>query len=144
MLKRYSLWLWVVIVLQILTAAAHSLSLVVTPQFSNDTERQLLELMTSYKSDMGAGFHRSMQQLFTALSACFPILYVFGALNNIYLLRKRVDASLMSGFLLIEVIVFGVTFVVMLALTFLPPIVMSGLVFVLLLISFLLVPRKVS
>jgi len=143
MWKRYSFWLWVAIVFQILTAAAHSLSLIVTPQYSNDTERQLLELMSSYKSDMGAGFHRSMQQLFTALSACFPILYIFGALNNIYLLRKRVETSLTRGFLLIEVIIFGVTLFVMLALTFLPPIVMSGLVFVLLLLAFLLVPRKV-
>jgi hypothetical protein len=31
MLKRYTFWLWVAVVFQLLTAAAHSLSFVVTP-----------------------------------------------------------------------------------------------------------------
>ena len=78
MLKRYNFWLWVVVVFQLLTALAHSLSFIVTPVPLNDTEKQLLDLMTNYRLDMGAGFHRSTNNLFMALSACFPLLYLFG------------------------------------------------------------------
>ena len=139
MLKRYTFWLWVVIVLQLLTGAGHSLSFIINPVPANETERQLLDLMSNYQSDMGAGFHRSMHQLFTALSACFPLLYLLGALNNIYLLKKRVDPNLVKGLLGIQLIVFGICFGLMAALTFLPPIVMSGLVFVFLGVTLLLV-----
>ena len=144
MLKRYTFWLWVAVVVQLLTVAAHSLSFFVTQQPGNETERQLLDLMANYKIDMGAGIHRSTQQLFTALSACFPLLYLLGALNNIYLLKKRVDAGLVKGLLAIQLIVFGITFGVMAMLTFLPPIVLSGLAFALLAVSFLLTPKEES
>jgi hypothetical protein len=79
--------------------------------------------------DMGAGFHRSMHQLFTALSACFPLLFLLGALNNIYVWKKRVDVGLLKGFLAIQVIIFGMCFGLMVVMTFLPPIVMSGFVY---------------
>jgi len=141
MLKRYSFWLWVVIVLQILTAVAHSLSFIVTPVPANPIERQLLDLMTNYQSNMGAGIHRSMRQIFTALSACFPLLYLLGALNNIYLLKKRVEPGLIKGFLAIQLVVFGITFGVMAALTFLPPIVVTGLVFTFLAVTFFMTPK---
>jgi hypothetical protein len=130
MLKRYSFWLWVAIVFQLLNALAHSLSFIITPVPNNETERQLLDLMSNYHMDMGAGFHRSMHQLFTALSACFPLLFLLGALNNIYVWKKRVDVGFLKGFLAIQVIIFGMCFGLMVILTFLPPIVMSGMVFI--------------
>src|SRR5678816_3986001 len=136
MFKRYTFWLWVAVVLQLLTALGHSLSFFITPVATSDTERQLLELMTSYQMDMGGGIHRSMQQLLNALSACFPLLYLLGALNNIYLLRKRVEPSLMKGLVVIQLIVFGIGFGVMAVLTFLPPIILTGLVFMTLSISY--------
>jgi len=142
MLKRYTFWLWVVIVFQLLSATAHSLSFIVTPVPANETERQLLDLMANYRQDMGAGFHRSMLQLFTALSACFPLLFLLGALNNIYVLKKRVDVGLVRGFLAIQLVVFGICFGLMVVLTFLPPIVLSGLVFVFLAVTFFVIPRQ--
>ena len=142
MLKRFTFWLWVAVVFQLLTAAIHSVSFFVTPVAGNDTERQLIELMANYRLDMGAGIHRSMQQLFTALSACFPLLCLLGALNNIYVLRKRVDADLVKGLLAIQVVVFGICFGVMAVLTFLPPIILTGLVFVTLSISYFLIPAS--
>ena len=142
MLKRYSFWLWVAIVFQLLNALAHSLSFIITPVPNNETERQLLDLMSNYHMDMGAGFHRSMHQLFTALSACFPLLFLLGALNNIYVWKKRVDVGFLKGFLAIQVIIFGMCFGLMVVLTFLPPIVMSGLVFIFLAVAFFLTPRE--
>jgi hypothetical protein len=142
MLKRYTFWLWVAVFFQLLTALAHSVSFIVTPVPLNDTEKQLLDLMTNYQLDMGAGFHRSTNNLFMALSACFPLLYLFGGLTNIYLLKKRVDVSLLRGFLLIQILVFGVTFGVMVLLTFLPSITLTGLVFLFLAIAFFTLPKR--
>ena len=142
MLKRYSFWLWVVIVFQLLNAVAHSLSFVITPVPANETERQLLDLMNNYRMDLGAGFHRSMQQLFTALSACYPLLFLLGAFNNIYVLKKRVSPSFLKGFLAIQMIIFGIFFGLTVVLAFLPPIVMSGLVFVFLAVAFFLTPKE--
>ena len=142
MFKRYTFWLWVAVIVQLLAATTHSLSFFIKPIPTTETERQLLELMASYRMDMGAGIHRSMQQLFTALSACFPLLYLLSALNNIYLLRKRVDASLVKGLIAIQIVVLGICFGVMAALTFLPPIVLTGLVFITLSISYFLIPRS--
>jgi len=141
MFKRYSFWLWLAVVLQLLNAAGHSLSFFVTQVPTNDTERQLLDLMANYRLDMGAGFHRTTHQLFTALSACFPLFYLLGALNNIYCLKKKVDVGLLRGLLAIQLIVFGIAFGVVVVFAFLPPILLTGLVFVFLAAAFFLTPR---
>ena len=141
MIKRYSFWLWLAVVFQLLNAAGHSLSFLITQVPTNDTERQLLDLMANYRLDMGAGFHRTTHQLFTALSACFPLFYLLGGLNNIYCLKKKVDIGLLRGLLAIQVIVFGIAFVVIVVFAFLPPIVLSGLVFINLAAAFFLIPR---
>jgi hypothetical protein len=141
MLKRYTFWLWLAVVFQLINVLAHSLSFLITPVPANETERQLIELMGNYRMDMGAGIHRSMHQLFTALSACFPLLYLLGALNNIYCLKKKIDTGLLRGLLAIQLIVFGIGFGVMAVFTFLPPIVLSGTVFLLLAAAFFLTPK---
>ncbi|HEV8135941.1 MAG TPA: hypothetical protein VGP85_14770 [Pyrinomonadaceae bacterium] len=141
MFKRYSFWLWLAVVFQLLNAAGHSLSFFVTQVPTNDTERQLLDLMANYRLDMGAGFHRTTHQLFTALSACFPLFYLLGALNNIYCLKKKVDVGLLRGLLAIQLIVFGIAFGVVVVFAFLPPILLTGLVFVFLAAAFFLTPR---
>jgi len=142
MLKRFTFWLWLAIVFQLLNALGHSLSFLISPVPANETERQLIELMNNYRMDMGAGIHRSMQQLFTALSACFPLLFLLGGLNNIYCLKKKVDTGLLRGFLAIQIIVFGICFGVMAVFTFMPPIVLSGLVFFALAAAFFLTPKE--
>ena len=142
MWKRYSFWLWIAIVFQLLTGAAHCLSFVAAQQPTNETERQLLDLMANYQLDMGAGIHRSTWHLFTALSACFPMLYFFGAINNIFVLKKRVDAGLVKGLLASQLIVFVVAFGVMVVFAFLPPIVLTALVFVFLAAAFFMTPKE--
>jgi len=141
MFRRHTFWLWLAVVFQLLNAAGHSLSFFITQVPTNDTERQLLDLMANYQLDMGAGFHRTTHQLFTALSACFPLFYLLGALNNIYCLKKKVDVGLLRGLLAIQVIVFGIAFGVVVIFAFLPPILLTGLVFVFLAAAFFLTPR---
>ena len=141
MLKRYAFWTKVTIVLQFLTAGVHSISFFVEPDLKTDTERQLHELITTYHPEMGAGFHPSFWNLFTALSACFPLLCLLGGLTLGYLLWKKASPSLMKGILAINVLIFGVTFVVMALFTFPPPIIVTGLIFGTLLIAYILSPR---
>ncbi|MBK9155785.1 MAG: hypothetical protein IPM25_16525 [Chloracidobacterium sp.] len=128
MLKRYTFWLWVAAVLQLVTAAVHATSLFVQPEPADDTQRQLLALMTTYRIDLGAGFHRSMSDLVTALSSCFSFVCILGGAINVFLLRRQAEAGLVRGITVINIFVFGAIFVVMLVFTFLPPIILTGLI----------------
>jgi len=141
MLKRYTFWLIAAVLFQFLNAILHSLSFFVEPKLNNDTERQLHDLITNYHADIGARFHPSFWNLFTALSACYPLLCLLGGLTLGYLLWKQTEPELMRGVILINLVIFGVCLLVMSLFTFLPPIIMVGLVFVNLLAAFILVPK---
>jgi len=134
--SKITSWLKVTTGFQFLTAAIHSISLVTGLQGQNEMEKQLIGMMTSYKMDMGAGIQRSMSEIFTALSSCFSLIYLLGALVNLYLLRTKAPMDLIKGIVGIEVIVFGITFLIMAFLTFLPPASLTGLVFLLLVMSY--------
>jgi uncharacterized iron-regulated membrane protein len=138
-MKTYTFWLKATIVFQLLTAGVHALSFLASPQPSSDAEKQMLDLMVNIKSDMGAGFSPSMMDLFLALSSCFSLVYLLGGLLNIQLLRKKVDAETMKGVLNINILVFGMSFIIMFFLTFLPPVILTGLVLALLIPSRVLI-----
>ena len=142
MFKRFTFWLSLAIVLQLLNCILHSIGLFITPTPTNETERQLIDLMLNYKHDMGGGFHRSVWNLFTAVSSCFSLMCLMGGLTNIYLLKKKVDVRVVRGLVGIQVLVFGIAFGVMVAFTFLPPIVLTGLVFASLVVAYLTANRK--
>jgi len=142
MLKRYRFWLWTAVVFLLLTALIHSLTLFFQPAAQNETQRQLFDLMTNYKQDFGAGFKRSTKELVTALSACFSLVCLLGGLTLAFLLRKQADVGLMKGIVGIHVLVFGICFALMVAFTFLPPIVLTGLIFLSLSLSYFLIPRQ--
>ena len=131
-MKNYSIWLRAVAVVQIATALIHSISFIVGPEPSNDTERQIFSLLQSYRFDLGGGFHRVMADLVTGLSMCFTLLYLLGGLMLLYLLKKKVEAGVMKGLVNIYLAIFGFCFLWMTVFTFLPPIILTGLVFVLL------------
>lgn len=130
MVSRYPFWLRTAAVFQLLTAAVHSLSFFRQLTGTNDTERQLIELFTHYKMDMGYGFHPTMYNLFTSMSAAFTLLYFFGGIASLYLLSQGLGDRVMKGWTGISVLVFGVCFLVVLLFAFLPPVIMTGLVFV--------------
>ena len=127
---KHSLLLKIAIALQLLTAIAHALSFLSEPVGTNDQEKMLIELMNTYQMDLGAGYHRTMTEVVNALSACFSLLYLLGALINWYLFRQQVSPNVMKGILGINLAIFGFTFALMVVLTFLPPIVMTGVTFV--------------
>jgi len=127
---KYTFWLWTAAVTQIVTAAIHSLSFINTPDPKNETERQLLDLMYNYRPDMGAGFNPSMGDFFTGLSSCFTMLYLFAGMMNIYIIRKNLAPEIVKGFTSINLLIFGASFLIMLVFTFLPPVILAGLVFI--------------
>lgn len=142
MLKRYRFWLWAAIVLLLLTAVIHTTTLFITPEPQNDTERQLLNLLAGYKQDFGAGFQRTLKEIFIALSASFSLICLLGGLTLLRINRNGVDLRLMKGVVGVHAFVFGLCFFLMAAYTFLPPIILTGLIFLCLLVTYFLIPRQ--
>lgn len=137
MLKKYTFWLKVAIFLQFLTGIFHSLSFLNTPKPQNESEKQLFDLMSNYKFDLGFGFIRSIENLLTSFSISLVLFLFFSSALNLFLLKKNLPANTMKGIILINFITYLVCFIVMLLLTFLPPIVCLGLITVALLIAYL-------
>lgn len=142
MLTRYTFWFTAAILFQLITGILHSLSLFITPEPANETELQLLTLLSTYKIDAGAGFTPTFRNLFTALSSCFTFLCFFAASTNGYLLWKQTEANVLKGIIAINVAIFGIVFIMMAVFTFLPPIVCSGLIFVNLLAAYIFVLKE--
>jgi hypothetical protein len=118
MISSFAFWIWGTIVAQLLTALAHSMSFVAPAKPRNDTEKQLIELMTKYKMDMGAGFKRSFGNLFIGVSTCFTIIFLFGAALNWYFVKTGINAGIWKGLLMIELITYGIIFVLQVRFTF--------------------------
>lgn len=129
-MNNYLLWIRVTAVLQIITACVHAMSFLRQSVPVNDAEKTLRELMSTYRPDLGPIFHPTTGDLFNALSACFSLLYLFAGMVNLYLLQKTLSPQLWKGLVSINLLVFGAAFLVMLLLTFLPPIVLTGVVFI--------------
>lgn len=130
MLSRFHFWLWGAIASQLITGLVHSISLFLPQQPANDTEKQLLTLMSTYHKEMGAGFRPSTSDLFLALSACFTAVCLLAGLINLYLRKQQLKAGVWKSLLLIQFLIFGPLFLLMLRYTFLPPVVLTGLIMV--------------
>ena len=137
MSSNFSFWIWGAIIAQGLTAFFHSLSFISKPKPRNDTEKQLLDLLKNYKMNMDGGIKRSYSNLFIGVSICFTFIYLLGALLNFYFLRSGVSPAVWEGFLLIQVITYGIVFLMQTRFTFWPPIIVTGLSFIFLLAHFL-------
>ena len=142
MLKRYRFWLWLAVVFLLLNALIHSVTLFIQPAAQDETQRQLFDLMATYKQDFGAGFKRSTNELVTALSASFSLLCLLGGLTLAFLLRKQAEVRIMKGVVGIHALVFGICFAVIAVFAFLAPIVLIGLVLLSLLLAYFLIPRQ--
>jgi hypothetical protein len=143
-LKRYTFWFIAATLFQFLNAIIHTISLFVPLSGDNETETQMVGLVTTYKIDMGAGFHPTFFNLFTALSSCLSFLFLFAALVNGYLLWKHAEPSMMKGIIAINLGIFGTLLLVVTYFTFLFPVVCVGFVVVNLLLAFVFLPKPGS
>lgn len=137
MLSNFTFWIWGAIIVQALSGIFHSLSFISKPKPRNDTEKQLVDLLQNYKMDMGGGINRTFSSLFIGVSICFTFIYILGAVMNLYFFKSSISTDLWGGFLLIQLIIFGFVFLAQLKFTFWPPIIVTGLVFIFLLGSYL-------
>src|SRR4051794_13196669 len=112
--KHSSIFITITIIFQLLTAAFHSLSFIMPPVATNATEEQMLRLMNTYKMDMGNGIFRTYSQIIIALSVNLTLICLLAALLNWFLKRKKVGPELWQGVLLIQSIIFGALFIVVL------------------------------
>ncbi len=138
---KSSTWLKIAILLQFVTAFVHALSFLSDPVGTNDQEKMLIDLMYNYSMDLGAGYQRTMHEIVNALSACFSLVYLLGGAINWYLLRQNAEPRMLRGLLTIQLAVFGFAFALMVIYTFLPPIVLTGLVFVFLFGAWVKTPK---
>ncbi|MEK7224513.1 MAG: hypothetical protein AAB221_02380 [Bacteroidota bacterium] len=137
MSSNFSFWIWGAIVAQGLSALFHSLSFIAKPKPRNDTEKQLVDLLKNYRMDMGGGIKRSFGNLFIGVSICFTFIYILGGVLNFYFLKSDISPDVWDGFLLIQVIIYGIVFLMQMRFTFWPPIIVTGLVFIFLLGSYI-------
>jgi hypothetical protein len=130
MLSNFSFWIWGLVITQFLSAFCHSLSFIAKPKPKNETEKQLLDLVSNYKPDMGGGIRRSYSQLFIGLSTCFTMVYTMGAVINWYFIKRGISPGVWEGLLLIELAAYTILFLLMIRFTFWPPIIVTGFVFI--------------
>ena len=143
-MKKYTTWLKTAAIFQFINVIIHTTSFFITPAPNNETEKQLFTLMDTYQFDLGAGFHRTMSELTLVFSACLGLVCLLGGLLNWYLLRKKIEPEIMKGVITINLLVFGILFGLTATFAFLPPIILSGLIFLFLIVSRLTMTRRVN
>lgn len=141
-MKNFTTWLRAAAVFQFIFAVIHAATLFITLLPNNETEKQLFTLMDTYQFDFGSGFHRTMSELTLVFSACLCLFLLFGGLLNWYLLRKKIGTEIMKGVITINVVVFGICFGIIATFAFLLPIILSGLIFIFLLLSRLTIRKS--
>jgi hypothetical protein len=141
-MKNYITWLKTTAILQFIITIIHAISLFFTLPPNNETEKQLFTLMDTYKFDLGAGFHRTMNELTLVFSACFSLLFLLGGLLNWHLLRKKIEPQILKGVITINLVVFGICFVLTIIFAFLFPIILTGLIVLFLILSRLAVSKN--
>jgi len=123
----------------LIIGAVHSLSLIKPLAAANDTERQLLDLMTNYKFDL-AGSPRSMLMLLNGFSISFMLAALgFGALD---LAVAKERAGLLKRVALINVLWLGTMLAVSLRYFFIVPTTFLSIALLLFLIAWFALPAE--
>lgn len=141
MLRRYTFWLIAAVLFMLLSGVMHLITLFLALSPETADEQTLVTLLTTLRLDLGAGFRPTFFEIHTALSASFSLLCFLGGALTGFLLVKDVDLPVMKGVISINLAVFGVLFLLMAWFTYLPPILMTGLIFFNLLAAYILIPN---
>ncbi len=72
-MTKYATWLKAAAIFQLIFAI-HATTFFIAVAPNNETEKQLFSLMESYRFDLGAGFHRTMNELTTVFGSCLSLL----------------------------------------------------------------------
>lgn len=105
MYAAFSFWIWGTILVQVLTAIFHLRGFFSSPKLTNDPDKR-------------AGIS-------------FALIYLFGAAVNWYFLRQGTSREIWHGLMLIQMITYGLIFALQFRFKLLPPVIVTGLVFLL-------------
>lgn len=139
MFKSYKFWFkagsWALLV----TGLLHSLSLINKPVPTNDTERQLLDLMMNYRL---GGVDRTMYDLFFFFSLCLTMFSLFTASLNLLFAKYYMPTEHDRKFITATLIFWTIFLVPLCLFTFIVPIVCYAVCWLFFLVAFLLIPKK--
>jgi hypothetical protein len=93
---------------------------------SNNTERELLYLMTTYKKEI-AGASLSMMEIQDGLSLCYALFFLFTGCMNLFLANNIYDKAVLKPISLINALAFFVGTVISLVYFFWLPVVSFAL-----------------
>jgi hypothetical protein len=144
MFSKYTFWVKAAIAMQFITGFLHSLSFLNNPEVANESERQMLDLMQNYKMDLGVGFQPTMNDIMNAFSISFALFLFFSGTVNLYLLKNKLSSNILKGVIGINLVAYIICFITMSLLTFLPPIVCTGLIVLFLLFALITLSNKHS
>ena len=132
MLGSFTFWLKAAGVMQLLTSVFHLLGTLSSRAPANATEEQLETLVKTYQFDLGLGFSRTMYDISFSMSLCFTLLCLFAGVLNWYIAVQDMPPTVVKGITTIQLVIFAILFGLMVRYTFLPPIVCTGLIVILL------------
>lgn len=103
------------------TGLIHSLSFLNKPEPANDSERQLFDLLSNYRFDLGMGVLRSMEELLNFFSLNLTLFCLFAGITNLILFKHFDDEALAKKIVTFNAVFWTVYLVPLYLLTFLPP-----------------------
>lgn len=127
MVTKFSFWLRIAILFQLLTGLIHSLSLLSDPSPNNELEEEMFRLMNEVEINFGSGFFLTMNDIVFAFSVCFSLFLFFTAILNFIILKFN-EIKLIKSIVIVNILFYSICFVVMLFYTFLPPIICTFLI----------------
>ncbi len=114
----------------LITALVHLIGHFYKRPPANDQERQLLELMTTYRMNMG-GIHRTVQSILSGFSLTFAALLVYLAALNLAIVRfGPEDRRFVRAITLVNVVMTGVLLVISAVSFPLPPTALFGVAYI--------------
>ncbi len=134
-MKNYKFWFKAASWALLVTGLFHSLSLLNKPVGENETERQLIELMTTYQL---GGINRTMYDLFFFFSLNLTLFSLFVAVINLLFARFYMPSEHARKFITANLVFWTIFLVPLYLLTFIVPIACYTVVWLLLLVSFFL------
>jgi len=114
----------------IATAAIHLLGhFAPQPEPSSDAERTLLDLMTNYRKDFGAGFSRTTLDFLLGFSLSFSAFLLWTGLLNLAALRGLADPARFRRLAALDAVLAGIVVAITWKYFFLPPLLCMAVVF---------------
>ena len=128
----------------LITAIVHLIGHFYKRPPANDQERQLLELMTTYRMNMG-GIHRTVQSILSGFSLTFAALLIYlAALNLAIVWFGPEDRRFVRAITRVNVVMIGILLVISAVSFPLPPTALFAVAYICFAVSLFMARRRAS